>query len=851
MPTTVNGVGTHYYGKRDAVSRSGTCPHCGAQVTLQSYTTRLWFVIVFIPIIPLKRVRLLDYCPRCQRHWVTNPDQYEMSRQLALSGALEKYRDEPSVDNALAVHAHLLQFYMHDEADTFRTTALEQFPDNAELLTGLAGHLEQRGRWGDATPLFEKAFALKPDLADVRHALAWRRMNQNKLDEAYQLLDFLRQPGAGQTFNLDLLETLANLYQKNNQHERVLELCGHLLQERPAAADQFKFRKLVTQSERATHQTQSLLPAKSFSVAGLFDSKSGLYAPWVRWATFGSVATVLFVVGMVGLNEYRRTHRTLYVLNGFAQPITFSVDGDLPITVVDRKSFSVSEGEHRIAINGALPKESVISLQSDYWSRWTNSPAWIFNVEQAALVQEVTVHYATNPQPSPAKWLNESELNYVPHVDYLFQSAPNSLPVKGHQTITKTLLEIVPRSPASALVLLQGQVENKRVQWTFAEGYLNRNPQDVDLLESYVNSGDTAEDEVHLREFLQAGLWRTPLSVPWHRAYQNLKSVIVNEAAVAADYDAHLIEDPDNATLLYLRGRVGATRAEQVKFFQLAKAKDPQFGWPAFALAYDAANRGEWGAAKELCDNSVLAMTSDPSIRGFLHQLKIANGEAATLEAGYRQQLAGTNYSEIMRAAFLLADTLAAQQKYADARQTIHQWWSKTTRSAPVATIDLLLDYVCADLDAFRQKREQPIIKSFTSYQFQFLLAIDEPDAAVKLDGADQLLEEPLNALALSVSYSLTGNPTEAATWLSKACDELQKSDHDRQRAAALLQRDQAPTNEELDDIVMSLAETPLFLAALAMRFPDRKAELSERARRVNVSRLPPSLLVKKVIDQP
>ena len=65
MPQTVNGVGTHYYGRKDASNRIGTCGHCHAHGQLNSYTTRLWFVIVFIPIIPLKRVRVLDECLRC------------------------------------------------------------------------------------------------------------------------------------------------------------------------------------------------------------------------------------------------------------------------------------------------------------------------------------------------------------------------------------------------------------------------------------------------------------------------------------------------------------------------------------------------------------------------------------------------------------------------------------------------------------------------------------------------------------------------------------------------------------------------------------------------------------------
>lgn len=63
MPTTVNGVGTHYYGRKNRAARISVCRACGRQGMLESYDTRLWFVIVFIPIIPLGRKRIIDQCP--------------------------------------------------------------------------------------------------------------------------------------------------------------------------------------------------------------------------------------------------------------------------------------------------------------------------------------------------------------------------------------------------------------------------------------------------------------------------------------------------------------------------------------------------------------------------------------------------------------------------------------------------------------------------------------------------------------------------------------------------------------------------------------------------------------------
>ena len=209
MPATINGIGTHYYGKRDAASRAGVCPHCGADSKLESYTTRLWFVIFFIPIIPLKRVRLLDYCSRCSRHWAVNPDQYEKTRQETITTLLKSYSDQPTIESAFEVHAQMLMFHMNSEANTFREAALATFADNTDLRLGFASHLEQFGQTNDATPLYEQAFELDSSLPAARMALAARRIDQRELDSAYQLLDFLLKPGSSQKYNLNLLEVLA------------------------------------------------------------------------------------------------------------------------------------------------------------------------------------------------------------------------------------------------------------------------------------------------------------------------------------------------------------------------------------------------------------------------------------------------------------------------------------------------------------------------------------------------------------------------------------------------------------------------------------------------------------------
>ena len=85
MPTTINGIGTHYYGKRNLQTRQGTCEHCHGQGQLSSYETRLWFVVLFIPVIPLGRKQIIDQCRFCTRHRAASLGEFQRAGEQAVS----------------------------------------------------------------------------------------------------------------------------------------------------------------------------------------------------------------------------------------------------------------------------------------------------------------------------------------------------------------------------------------------------------------------------------------------------------------------------------------------------------------------------------------------------------------------------------------------------------------------------------------------------------------------------------------------------------------------------------------------------------------------------------------------
>lgn len=251
MPSTINGIGTHYYGKKNVESRSSVCQSCRREGLLSSYDTRLWFVILFVPIIPMGRKRIIDYCPACSRHFVMDLDKWEAAKQLEISGALDRYRSNPTPEAAIEVHNRLLQFHQYEQAVVFRRDMCERFADNAKIQVHVAQVLVHLGKHTEAEPYFSRALALRPDLPEARAGAALLHIRAGRLDEARPLLDFLEKPGAVQLYSLVPLEELARAYQRANRHRDALDLFRKLLDAIPTAAQHAGFRKQVEQIGRA------------------------------------------------------------------------------------------------------------------------------------------------------------------------------------------------------------------------------------------------------------------------------------------------------------------------------------------------------------------------------------------------------------------------------------------------------------------------------------------------------------------------------------------------------------------------------------------------------------------------
>src|SRR5262245_56351298 len=114
MPTVVNGIGTWYYGRDRVHTIRGVCDFCHAICDLTSYDTTLYFVVFFVPVIPLSKKRILEQCGSCQKHRVLSHKDWEAAKAKDSAAVLEKLQADPD-DREAILHALALAMTYQDQ----------------------------------------------------------------------------------------------------------------------------------------------------------------------------------------------------------------------------------------------------------------------------------------------------------------------------------------------------------------------------------------------------------------------------------------------------------------------------------------------------------------------------------------------------------------------------------------------------------------------------------------------------------------------------------------------------------------------------------------------------------------
>jgi tetratricopeptide (TPR) repeat protein len=856
MPATYNGIGTHYYGKKNLQVRPATCRQCGRAVNLSSYDTRLWFVILFVPIIPIGRKRIIDACPACRRHYVLDLRKWETAKQLEISGALEKFRSDPSPDSAIAAHRQLMAFHQLSEAADLQKLMVEKYPDSARVHAYLGAAWAEFGKYAESEAAFSRALALRPDMPEARIGMAEAHIRAKRLDEARKLLDILEKPGAAQLYSLGPLESLAIAYQQMGRHQEAMSLFGRLVAELPNISQHPAFRKMVKKSETALNQKTSILPKKKFSFKNLFKRPApGAAGPSVsgrKLLIILGASAVVICIAMIVSNAMIRHHRKLYIANAYGGALRLEISGVGPVRLNPGITEVVlPEGHYVAKFSGPLEEEVGMDIQDQYFNRWFGKPVWLLNPGAAAILILHRAVYQVNPVPGTYHFVFGKSFQYFPHIDHPFESLPQSVSIpSGSSEVTLTGLEFFEHEPVQAFYALETERRNAEAA-DLAEWDLRRSPDDKEMMTAYTSSLRQPQELKRWDNFLRSGLTNRPVQIELHRNYQDLHQNQNDKSDLISLYDTMLQADPGSSALLYLRGRICDDDAESRGYFERALKADAENAYPQYALAYDESALGHWDAAEQMLRKVAELRPND---RKFLEDWKtacIAVGKYDAVKENFEAQL--RKDPRDWKAAFSLCDVLVAEGQKAEAEQTISNVVrairfraaeaAETIRRAGMARYY----YAVGDFEALEKLGHAGRDENDKGSLFDALIEEGRMDDAVRIYSKDKVTN-PGMILSVELAWRLAGKNEEAEKWRAAAADSLRSGSAHGLRAANLLDGKTAPTQAAVDDVQMPAQYKAILLAELAVTHPDQREMLGSLARRLNVDRTFPYHLINRAL---
>jgi tetratricopeptide (TPR) repeat protein len=549
-----------------------------------------------------------------------------------------------------------------------------------------------------------------------------------------------------------------------------------------------------------------------------------------------SVVFVLLCAGVA--NERIRRSRTVWVVNGFERPVTVGFRGGPAFELKPgcAEAVRIPEGEHEVAFSGVYSGVQRFEVRQGYFSRWLGLRTWVVNPAGAAYF------FASEPMGvggDSGLYFGESFYEFTgvagtfSHEEWrrspFYLPEPRYLEVgTNREGVFRYLNSNV--SPAEAV--------------RFAKSTLPARPNDGALLD--LAAGAMPVDE--FETLLKSGLAGRPVAVAWHRHYQNLQRGEEAAARLRAEYDAALSKEPENAALLYLRGRVSVERAETVGFFERALSFEPGFAWAAFAMGYDAMARGQFDTAAGFLERANEANPLEQSFRAAWRSLRLGLGRAAEVEDELRRTLKvlGADW----RATRELAVIFAGQGRVVDAMAVVGETRRRVSRGesaeADLAAraIEREAFYFAGDFAALEARVVEDGARSTALGVLSMLGRGAIADAIAQPYFPSFLEGDGSRYLVVALAARNAGEHAIAGEYERLALPLLKAASPDHRRAAALIERGGGSVSQ-LDDVVIPFQEKAVLCALLAAGNPGERSAFLGLAAKLNLLNDP---IVKRAV---
>jgi tetratricopeptide (TPR) repeat protein len=685
MPFTFNGIGTRYAGRSNLSVAQGSCPSCGRFVRLSSYDTRECFCVLFIPLIPLRKFRILHDCPICRRHRRIPLDQFQQELSTQIEPLRQEVRRSPG-DPAAHVRlvAGLIDFQMFTEAAQAAQEGVVLHPRNVKL-NRLAGDLaELRGDLPGATDFYRQATVAEPLDFGARAALGRNLLARGETAEAARELEQARRldPSDAQVPYL-----LGQALERDQRWPEALSAFEAAAARDPAlAADPDLLRRMAECKQALgfplTDQERKSRRRRWWPFGRSRKAKPPRALRRVEPRRMGILLGVILLgcaVFFVGGALWKQRQTDVYFDNALRKPLQVTVDGEtFGLSSGPPVERSLGTGKHTVRVSvlrgGEIEHATIEIPPMGFFEAIAEHRLFVYNVAAARVYQREEIGYAEAEANRTYKrtLIGLQRFFEQDGVDYAFERAPDTLTVDAGTTVVKVALT------ATGLDLNQ-----LGVAW-YEEGKKHEAER---ALRKAVETGGCAglahANLIHLliegeqadAALAEARKWIEGCpdqGVIPHRAYQNALLELGRRDEAVAEYKARLAAHPEVGANHYLYARLFDDPALTLKLYREAVSLDPQLAWARGALAHDLMKLEQDAEAMGSLEVSLKIPGHDPSYVVDYVMAAIGAGATARAEQVMRgvTKATGEGEDELWRARWLLA---LAGGRYDQAERLLRQ----------------------------------------------------------------------------------------------------------------------------------------------------------------------------------
>jgi len=697
VPATINGIGTHYYGGANRSARVDVCKSCGRSATLSSYDTREWFCVLFIPIIPLQKYRILNDCSSCRRHHRVPAGEFTQKLTEVTAPFRESIRRAPrEPEGYIKLVQALIGWEMRADAQRELDAAVALFPQNVDIALLAAQLAVGRRDLNAALSLYERAYKIDPQNPTVTYGYGWVLHQLEKYEQAIPIL----QHAAAQEGNkLGALYLLGVSQMKLSRWNDALNALQQLLTLEPAYTRDKKTMRLVREcKQRLGYQLNEAerragrrwWPFERKPKPQTLQRQPTLVRPSLRIAGLAILAISLVSVSVYEWDRW--TNIEVYLDNGLDRTVKIDLDGQhFDIGRNSMRKEEMKSGPHQLVARGAEGKEiERLNFHIDKMSvidAIFHDRFFVYDVAAHNVYRRATHGYAARSEDSSygEELIGMQRFLEQRDVDYPFQAPPETISIDSNKSSVKKIsfntAKEIDLAKYALIRLQQGKTEEAKsaIDRAAANAPCDTATRRTQVyLVGMMGSLDKASDTAHqwIADCAQDDLEA-------HRAYQDVNNENGRQQTLREEYLKLLSASPDSGKAHYLYGRVASDPSAAIAQYQEAIRLDPKLIWPRVALGHAYQSIARYEDALREFRVAVDMEGRDPSVVVYFATAAIAKGDPAEATAKVDEiRKANVRDSGALEARWLLAlassDWKTAdeiQKSFAKRERPENAWW--------------------------------------------------------------------------------------------------------------------------------------------------------------------------------